>query len=113
VLWCDRLSVPLATDVRLRKQLDSDGASSDEHGNQSTVQQLNNDEHDPGDAESDDDEGDDVGYDTDGELDSEPEHNIPEELKLDDEGDEVKEDLQMSGIEFVVHLKQGRGWRDG
>jgi hypothetical protein len=112
VLWCDRLSEPLATDVRLRKQLDSDGASSDERGNQSTVQQLDNDEHDPGDAESDDDEGDDVGYDTDGELDSEPEQNIPEELKLDDEGDEVWEDLQMSGIEVVVHFKQDRGWRD-
>jgi hypothetical protein len=105
VLWCDRLSVPLATDVRLRTQLDFDGASSDERSDQSTVQQLDNDEHDPGDAESDDDEGVDVGYDTDGELDSEPEENIPEEHELDDEGDEVWEDLQRSGIEVVVHFK--------
>jgi hypothetical protein len=89
-----------------RFQLDSNGASSDERGNQSTVQHLNNDEHDPGDAESDDDKGDDVDYDTDGELDSEPEENIPEELKLDDEGDEVWKDFQMSGIEVAVHLKQ-------
>jgi hypothetical protein len=73
------------------------------------VQQLDDDEHDSGDAESDDDEGDDVDYDTD----SEPEENIPEELKLDGEADEVWEDLQRSGIEVVVHSKQDRGWRDG
>jgi hypothetical protein len=116
VLWCDRLSVPLSSDGRLRQRAEFINALPDAGSEQPTTRDSGDDVSDSEDGGIDDDEGNSENQsedDGDAESDTEMEEMIPEDYKLDDEGDEAWEQLQEAGIEVVVYFKQDRGWRDG
>ncbi|KAH4929521.1 hypothetical protein HBI79_121590 [Parastagonospora nodorum] len=92
VLWCDRLSVPLAPDARLRQFHESVDSSAV----QQTNSYLLDDDH--------------LDYLSEG-YNREMVETVPEELKLEDKDDGVWDELQRAGIDVVINFKQDQGWR--
>jgi hypothetical protein len=121
VLYCDKLTIPLQPDTRLRPEPEHVGDGGVEACVHPTEAMPNEHDHEPNpvsassdgstdygelsDFESDYDEDDDGDYDSDDELNS-------ENRKLDMEGLEVWEELQKAGVELVVNFQRDQGWRD-